>query len=91
VSYNQLADILKALGHQDRIRIMIALSDGELRSQELMDQLGLNQANLSNNLIILRERGLVRSFRHGASSVSELTDLGKKIIRHLFEMKELYG
>jgi DNA-binding transcriptional ArsR family regulator len=48
------ADIFQALGHPTRIAIIELLQDGELSAGELMAKLGMEQANVSQHLAILR-------------------------------------
>ena len=48
------ADIFQALGHPTRIAIIELLQDGELSAGELMTKLGMEQANVSQHLSILR-------------------------------------
>jgi DNA-binding transcriptional ArsR family regulator len=54
-----LADILKALGHHARLRIVAALCDAELSVIGLSERLDVPQAIVSQQLRILRLSGLV--------------------------------
>jgi DNA-binding transcriptional ArsR family regulator len=53
------ADIFQALGHPTRIAILELLSEGELSAGELNRRLGMEQANVSQHLAILRAKQLV--------------------------------
>jgi ArsR family transcriptional regulator len=59
-----LADILKALAHPARLRIVAALCEGEECVIGLAGRLGLPQAVVSQQLRILRMSGLVAAERN---------------------------
>jgi DNA-binding transcriptional ArsR family regulator len=56
---DDLADILKALGHHARLRIIASLCDADLSVIALSERLDVPQAIVSQQLRILRMRGLV--------------------------------
>ena len=68
------ADICSALADPRRILILYALSERSLNVSELASHLGISQPAASRHLKILRERGLVRPERQGASVEYRLTD-----------------
>jgi DNA-binding transcriptional ArsR family regulator len=53
------ADIFQALAHPTRIAIVELLANGELSAGELMAKLGMEQANISQHLAVLRAKQLV--------------------------------
>jgi DNA-binding transcriptional ArsR family regulator len=53
------ADIFQALAHPTRIAIIELLEGGELSAGELMGRLGMEQANISQHLAVLRTKQLV--------------------------------
>jgi ArsR family transcriptional regulator len=53
------ADIFQALGHPTRIAILETLNDKELSAGALIDKLGMEQANVSQHLAVLRAKQLV--------------------------------
>lgn len=53
------ADIFQALAHPTRIAIIELLEGGELSAGELMERLGMEQANISQHLAVLRTKQLV--------------------------------
>lgn len=59
------ADMFQALAHPTRIAIMELLSDGELSAGALIGRLGMEQANVSQHLAVLRSKQLVLSRRAG--------------------------
>ena len=53
------ADIFQALAHPTRIAILEQLSAGELSAGTLIEKLGMEQANVSQHLSVLRAKQLV--------------------------------
>lgn len=53
------ADVFQALAHPTRIAIIELLGNRELSAGELIDKLGMEQANVSQHLAVLRSRQLV--------------------------------
>jgi DNA-binding transcriptional ArsR family regulator len=59
------ADILMALAHPNRIRILEHLREGVMCNCELAPALELQQSNLSRHLKILVQAGILNSWREG--------------------------
>src|SRR5882672_8028374 len=59
------ADIFQALAHPTRIAILEFLSEGELAAGALIEKLGMEQANVSQHLAVLRAKQLVSSRKVG--------------------------
>ena len=59
------ADIFQALAHPTRIAILELLGDGELSAGVLIDKLGMEQANISQHLAVLRAKLLVTNRKSG--------------------------
>lgn len=62
------ADIFQALAHPTRIAIIELLEDGELSAGELIEKLGMEQANISQHLAVLRAKQLVVNRKAGTRS-----------------------
>lgn len=56
---NALAELFKALSHPNRLAILSLLKGREMTVYEIMDALNLRQAYVSQQLMILRQVGLV--------------------------------
>ncbi|WP_370654917.1 ArsR/SmtB family transcription factor [Prescottella sp. R16] len=67
------ADFFKTLGHPARIRVLELLSEREHTVSELLPEVGIEPANLSQQLSILRRAGLVTARREGLSVSYALT------------------
>jgi ArsR family transcriptional regulator len=59
------ASIFQAMSHPTRIAILEALRDRELSARAIQEKLGVEQANLSQHLAILRNRQIVSSRKDG--------------------------
>jgi ArsR family transcriptional regulator len=68
------AEVFQALAHPTRIALVEALADGELPAGKLIEQLGLEQANASQHLAVLRAKQVVVSRRAGNQVYYALRD-----------------
>jgi DNA-binding transcriptional ArsR family regulator len=59
------ADIFQALAHPTRIAILELLSEGEMSAGVLIEKLGIEQANVSQHLGILRAKQVVVNRKAG--------------------------
>ena len=59
------ASVFQALAHPTRIAIVEILRDGELSAGAMQAKLGIEQANLSQHLTILRSRQIVVNRKGG--------------------------
>ncbi len=64
-AYSAQADLLKAISHPTRLAVLEILRDGEQCVCHMEAILGLRQASISQQLMILREAGLVEVRRDG--------------------------
>jgi DNA-binding transcriptional ArsR family regulator len=61
------ADLLRALGNEQRLLVLCRLVEGEASVGELQDELDLSQSALSQHLARLRAAGLVATRREAQS------------------------
>jgi ArsR family transcriptional regulator len=59
------ASVFQALGHPTRIAIVELLRDGELSAGVVQERLGIEQANVSQHLAILRNRQILGNRKAG--------------------------
>jgi DNA-binding transcriptional ArsR family regulator len=50
---------LKAMAHPLRLKILCVLGDREISVQDIVDQVGTSQSNISQHLGILRDKGIL--------------------------------
>ncbi len=53
------ARCLKAMSHPLRLKILCALGKGPASVQEILEQVGTTQSNVSQHLAVLREKGIL--------------------------------
>ena len=68
------ASVFQALAHPTRIAIIEVLRTGELSTRAIQERLGIEQANLSQHLAILRSRQLVLNRKDGNHVFYSLRD-----------------
>lgn len=68
------AGIFQALGHPTRVAIAEYLSDGELSVGRLCERLGVEQANASQHLAVLRNKHIVETRKEGNQVFYRLRD-----------------
>lgn len=82
------ASIFQALGHPTRVAIVEFLSRGELSVSQLCDKVGVEQANASQHLAVLRSKFIVDTRKQGNQIFYRLRDplLGEVMAK----MREYY-
>jgi ArsR family transcriptional regulator len=68
------AEIIKLLGHPDRLKIVEVLEGGEATVSDIQEELGLVQAIVSQHLAKLRGAGVVAARREGVHVFYQLTE-----------------
>ena len=68
------AEIFQALSHPTRVAIVELLEKGEQPAGAMMDELGLEQANISQHLAVLRAKQIVTTRRAGNQVYYSLRD-----------------
>ncbi len=84
------SELFKVLGDATRLRILDALSGGELRVQEIASRLNMTQSAISHQLHTLKAHRVVKSRREGKwiyysvddAHVKELFEQGMEHISH---------
>ena len=71
--YQLKAEFFKTLGHPVRIRVLELLSIREHAVSELLGEIDIEPAGLSQHLAVLRRAGLVAGRRQGSSVSYSLT------------------
>ncbi len=87
-----LADTFRLLGDPTRVRIVDALSGGELCVHELSDRVGISESAVSHQLRLMRSMRIVRGRREGRCVYYTLDDqhvldLFQQGLRHVSEAR----
>jgi DNA-binding transcriptional ArsR family regulator len=84
-SLTQKANLIVALAHPNRIRILEQLRHGFKCNCELAPALGLEQSNLSRHLKLLTQAGVLISWKDGLRVNFKIAD------ERIFELLDLAG
>ncbi|MPZ81774.1 MAG: metalloregulator ArsR/SmtB family transcription factor [Actinophytocola sp.] len=71
--YQLKAEFFKTLGHPARIRVLELLSEREHAVSEMLPEVGIEAANLSQQLAVLRRAGLVVTRKEGSTVFYSVT------------------
>ncbi len=85
--YQLHASVCKGLADPKRLLIINALREGERTVSELVDELGIPQANVSQHLAVMRDKGLVRARKDGQWAHYSLTS--RKIVDAMDLLREV--
>ena len=72
--YELHARICQTLSNSKRLEIIDCLRDGELPVISLAEMISISQANLSQHLAIMREKGIVTARREGVNVYYRLSN-----------------
>lgn len=86
--YQVKAEFFKTLAHPARIRVLELLSQRDHSVAEMLPEVGIEPANLSQHLAVLRRAGLVTSRKDGSTViysptspyVAELLAIARRIL-----------
>lgn len=70
----KVAERLKALADETRLRLLLRLRGGEGNVTELSAELGVAQASVSKHLATLRQVGLIQVRREGVQAIYSVRD-----------------
>ncbi len=94
------ASVFQALAHPTRIAILEVLREGEMAAGAIQERLGVEQANVSQHLAILRSRQIVNSRKQGnqvfyslrSKVLIKVLDLMRQYFQaHLHESVQMLG
>ena len=87
-SAKSATDMLKLLGHPDRLMVLCQLKNGEASVGELSRMLNIKQSPLSQHLARMRHEGVVESRRDAQTIFYRLS--GDKVAQIVTVLYELY-
>lgn len=74
VNYESDSELLKALGHPVRLRMVIGLLNHECHVDKMVQNLGLPQSTVSQHLGILRNQGILEVRKEGVRTCYRVAD-----------------
>ena len=80
--FEEISEILKALAHPTRLRIVAGLKKDGCNVSEIQKNLGLPQSTISQHLRILKQAGVIQGRREGTKiCYTIISDWAKQIIK----------
>lgn len=71
----QAAQAIKAIAHPLRLKILCILGDQEVSVQDIVEQVGTSQSNISQHLAILRDKGVLATRKEANRVYYRIGDL----------------
>jgi DNA-binding transcriptional ArsR family regulator len=71
----QAALAVKAIAHPLRLKILCVLGDQEVSVQDIVEQVGTSQSNISQHLSILRDKGVLTTRKDATRVYYRIGDL----------------
>jgi ArsR family transcriptional regulator len=81
------AEVCKTLASPKRLEIIHALRDGERTVTDLVEELGVPKANVSQHLAVMRHKGVLKTRRKGVNIYYSLVN--PKVVHACTLMKEV--
>ncbi len=85
---NRAARCLKAMSHPLRLKILCVLGDQAISVQDIVEQVGTSQSNISQHLAILRDKGIL-DYKKDANRVFYYID-DKRVINLIAMMRSVF-
>jgi len=82
-NYEQVSEMLKALGHPARLRIIIGLIENECNVGQIQKVLRLPQSTISQHLRTLKNAGIIKGRKEGNKTCYRVID---KQVRKIVEI-----
>lgn len=84
----QAAQAIKAIAHPLRLKILCVLDDREISVQDIVEQVGTSQSNISQHLAILRDKGVLATRKHANRVFYRIGDL--RTLKLVGMMREVF-
>lgn len=79
---------IKAMSHPLRLKILCTLGDDEVSVQDIVDQVGTSQSNISQHLAILRDKGILTSRKDANRVFYRVSD--NRTLKLICMMREVF-
>ena len=79
------AEIIKVIGHPERLKILRLLLDGERCVKDICNELNLPQPKVSQHIGIMKEVGIVKFKRMGTRNIYHIdSEFAETIVKAVF-------
>ncbi len=85
---NRAARCLKAMSHPLRLKILCVLGNNAISVQDIVEQVGTSQSNISQHLAILREKDIL-GYRKEANRVYYFID-DERMLQLISMMRDIF-
>lgn len=82
------AEVLKAIAHPTRLRILCTLNTQELQVQTLVEKTGTTQSNISQHLALMKECRILTTRREANRIFYRIRD--QKLLELIMLMRDIY-
>jgi len=79
---------LKAISHPLRLKILCILGNQEINVQDIVDQVGTSQSNISQHLAILRDKGILATRKDANRVYYRVGD--QRTLQLIIMMREIF-
>jgi ArsR family transcriptional regulator len=84
----QASQAIKAIAHPLRLKILCVLGDSEISVQDIVEQVGTSQSNISQHLAILRDKGVLSTRKDANRVFYRIDDL--RTLKLVSLMREVF-
>ena len=84
----QASQAIKAIAHPLRLKILCVLGDSEISVQDIVEQVGTSQSNISQHLAILRDKGVLSTRKDANRVFYRIEDL--RTLKLVSLMREVF-
>jgi DNA-binding transcriptional ArsR family regulator len=82
------ADVLKAIAHPTRLKILCSLNLEELQVQALVEKTGTTQSNISQHLSLMKQRKILSTRRDANRIFYRIRD--PQLVQLILAMRDIY-
>lgn len=84
----QASRAMKAMSHPLRLKILCVLGDREISVQDIVENVGTSQSNISQHLAILRDKGVLRTRKEANRVYYRIAD--KRTLQLIGMMRDVF-
>ena len=85
--YEHVSEMLKALAHPARLKIVVGLLKDECNVAQIQKALGLPQSTISQHLKTLKNAGIIKGRREGSKTCYRVIDVQVRKILEVIKRK----
>ena len=87
IRYEEISEMLKALAHPARFKIVVGLLKDECNVGQIQKVLRLPQSTISQHLRILKNAGIIKGRREGTRTCYRVIDLRVREVMEIIKRK----